>query len=506
MESSPEEDSINNKYRILAKKGKGATSKVYLVEDKKDKKLYAAKVLKEFNSSFEKEIKILKKLSSLNNPFIINLIEFGEGPVKAPEKPKRNAQYAILEYASKGTLFKYIACPKKGFSERHAKLIFHKILKGVQAIHNAGICHRDIKLENILLDDKFDPRICDFGFGTEIKGKDGSGKLDEIVGTKKYCAPEIHMRRKYNGVKADIFSLGVVLFILVVGNIGFKKALLVDNYYRYIIYKKPSDYWKKVIKDYGEISEEIKNTIINLNEQLKNLYIKMISYSPEQRPSIKDILENPWMKEVTSLDDKGYSDLEKEVYKEFEKREIDVVSSNESINSDSSSSIEKPIGNYKGLSDDDDKVRYFDLSLTPRYIQDTELNMENYIKINGNLRPCEFMNSLANKIVKSFEHNVKIDESKKTLKFNAIFKEDLEDVEEPDEELKKELDKLSLETTDEIKVVIDQKNCVIQIKLFQSINGGYIVRFMKKEGEIEDYYKNLDNIKSLIKKTLNHIK
>jgi serine/threonine protein kinase len=61
MESSPEEDSINNKYRILGKKGKGATSKVYLVEDKKDKKLYAAKVLKEVNSSFEKEIKIRKK-------------------------------------------------------------------------------------------------------------------------------------------------------------------------------------------------------------------------------------------------------------------------------------------------------------------------------------------------------------------------------------------------------------------------------------------------------------
>ena len=82
----------------------------------------------------------------------------------------------------------------------------------------------------------------------------------------------------------------------------------------------------------------------------------------------------------------------------------------------------------------------------------------------------------------------------------------MEDVEEPDEELKKELEKLSLETTDEIKVVIDQKNCVIQIKLFKSINGGYIVRFVKKEGEIEDYYKNLDNIKSIIKKTLNHIK
>ena len=88
MEISPEEDSINNKYHNLVKMGKGATSKVYLVEDKKDKKQYAAKVLKECNTSFEKEIQIHIKISSLNNPFIINLIEYGEGPVKALQNPK----------------------------------------------------------------------------------------------------------------------------------------------------------------------------------------------------------------------------------------------------------------------------------------------------------------------------------------------------------------------------------------------------------------------------------
>ncbi len=88
MESLPEEDSINNKYLILAKSGKGATSKVYLVEDKKDKKLYAAKVLKEGNTSFKKEIKLLEKVSSLNNPFIINLIEYGEGS-KSPFRAKK---------------------------------------------------------------------------------------------------------------------------------------------------------------------------------------------------------------------------------------------------------------------------------------------------------------------------------------------------------------------------------------------------------------------------------
>jgi len=320
-------------------------------------------------------------------------------------------------------------------------------------------------MENILLDDKFDPKICDFGYGGEIKGKNGSGKLEEFVGTMGYCGPEIHMCRKYNGVKADIFSLGVVLFILVVGEICFQKAYIDNEYYR-----------------------------------CKNLHVKMISYFPELRPSIEDILKDPWMKEVTSLDDKEYSKLEKEVYNEFKNREIDVVSSNETINSDSSSSSENPNGINRGLSDDE--VRYFDLNLTPKYIQDTKLNMDNYIKINGNLRPCEFMNSLANEIVKNFEDNVKIDESKNALKFNVIFKETLKEVEEPDEELKKELDKLSLENSEEIEEVIDKKDCVIQIKLFQSLNGGYIVRFVKKEGEIEDYYKNLDSIKSIIKKII----
>ena len=140
MENLPEEDNINNKYLFLGDdKGKGATAKVYLVEDKKDKKQYAAKVLNNVTSSFRKEIEILKKVLALNNPYIINLIDYGEGPVKSPSKPKRNRQYIILEYASKGILYDYIYYPKKGFSERHAKLIFHKILIGVQAIHNAGI-------------------------------------------------------------------------------------------------------------------------------------------------------------------------------------------------------------------------------------------------------------------------------------------------------------------------------------------------------------------------------
>ena len=489
MESSPEENTINNKYIILEKKGRGATANVYLVEDKYDKKQYAAKVLKEVSPLFENEIKMLKRLSALNNPYIINLIEFGEGPLKTPSKPKRNRQYTILEYSSKGELFDYISYPNKGFSERHAKLIFHKILKGVQAFHNEGICHRDIKMQNILLDDKFNPKICDFGYAAEIKGKDGSGKLNEFIGTMNYCAPEIFLNRKYKGEKVDIFSLGVVLFYLVTYRFGFIQAIIKDKYYRLIMAKKYDIYWELLSKHIGEISEEF-----------KNLYIKMISYSPKLRPSIDDILKDPWMKEVTSLNEKEYSELEEEVYEEFKKREVYVLNNNEAIDSDRDSFNENYYGDNRGVSDDE--VEYFDLSLTPKNIQKTGLNMNNYIKINGYLRPCEFMNSLANKIVKNFEDNVRIEESKNGLKFNILFEEILDDEEEPDEELKKELDNLSLESIDELEEVIAHKDCVIQIKLFQILNGGYLVRFVRKEGEIEEYHKYLEIIKSIIKKIL----
>jgi len=117
MESLPEEDNINNKYLILEDKGNGTSAKVYLVEDIKDKKQYAAKVFSIDPSLFEKEIDILKKVSTLNNPYIMKFIDSGEGPVKEPSKPKRNFKYAILEYVSKGILYDYIHYPRQGFSE-----------------------------------------------------------------------------------------------------------------------------------------------------------------------------------------------------------------------------------------------------------------------------------------------------------------------------------------------------------------------------------------------------
>ena len=478
---------IDKKYIIIIKIGEGGFGKVYLAEDQTTKKKYAIKVINEANPDFQKEISILKKVSSLNNSYIINLINSGESLIKKNSNVK--SQYIILEYASKGDFFDYIEATKKGLEERYAKFIFRKILKGVQAIHESGFCHRDLKMENILLDEFFNPRICDFGLSAEIQGKDGSGKLTVFVGTKGHYAPEILERKSYDGIKVDIFCLGIILFNINTCKIGFEKAKKKNYLYNLIINENFDDYWKLIEFNIGTIPE-----------LLKKLYIKMVAYNPDSRPSIKEILEDPWMKEINDLNDEEFKKLEKEVYEKFKELEIIVNKNNETLNTNKDfNPNDKGFEKNKDISDYDER-EYFNLDLTPKYILKTGLNMKHYIKINGNFNPAEFMNSLANEIKKKFGDNCQIKENEQKLKFNVIFENSEEIEEENENEKKEEMEDLEEEKSDE--VLNDSKNSIIQIKLFESLNGGYVVRFAKRQGEIEDFHKNMNDVKKIIKDML----
>ena len=302
---SKENSLINNKYIIKEdkEKGSGSYATVYLAENIVNKQQYAIKVLNKPTPYFEKEILMHKKVSSINNPYVINLVDFGEDFFQIG-KNVGDKQYAVLEYASNGELFDIIKKSETGLKERHAKFIFRKILKGVEAIHNIGICHRDLKMKNILLDDFYNPKICDFGFASETNGV----KLSESLGTQNYAAPEIFLNRPYNGKQVDIFSLGVILLNLTTAKIGFIQATKNDKYYRYIMTHHYKLYWKAVKGQIGEMSEE-----------LKSLYLKMVDFCAEKRPTIDEILNDPWIKEINDLNEIEYKILEKEVYQEFER-------------------------------------------------------------------------------------------------------------------------------------------------------------------------------------------
>lgn len=149
----------------------------------------------------------------------------------------------VEELAPGGELFFYVK--NSGyFSERIARYYFCQILNALSYIHQAGYAHRDIKPDNILLDENFQVKIADFGFAGPINGRTGKGFLETQLGTKPYQAPEINEGKKYSGELVDVFAAAIVLFIMVSGTPPFQQATPEDFIYKFIVQGKWSVFWQ----------------------------------------------------------------------------------------------------------------------------------------------------------------------------------------------------------------------------------------------------------------------
>lgn len=280
---------IDKKINLIKKIGSGGTSKVYLASlVDNPSAMYAVKVIKSSSSSdlkfFMNEINVLKKINHNN---IVRLIDGGEGVLTKENGKKSVIQYLVLELVKFGELFDFIFFPGKGFGEDIGRYLLHQLLDGLESCHNAGIVHRDMKTENIMLAEGWKIKIADFGFATKAEGKKGNGLLYTALGTASYASPELLQKKPYDGVKSDIFSLGVSLFVLVTGKMPFKHALVDDPYYKEIAKNNPSKYWEKLASKVPEVSHDF-----------QDLFAKFISYDPSLRPSIEEIREHPWVKNI----------------------------------------------------------------------------------------------------------------------------------------------------------------------------------------------------------------
>uniref|UniRef100_A0A8D0LC95 non-specific serine/threonine protein kinase n=1 Tax=Sphenodon punctatus TaxID=8508 RepID=A0A8D0LC95_SPHPU len=134
--------------------------------------------------------------------------------------------FLVLELASRGDLLEHVNATSDrrespGLEEEEARRLFRQIVSAVAHCHNAGIVHRDLKCENILLDECGFIKLTDFGFANCCSLK--NSLMSTFCGSVAYTAPEILMSKKYNGELADLWSLGVILYAMVTGKLPFKE-------------------------------------------------------------------------------------------------------------------------------------------------------------------------------------------------------------------------------------------------------------------------------------------
>ena len=327
-----ENDSI--KYVLKKLIGEGLTCKCYLgqkITPENSEELFAIKIFDpKYYKYFNNEVNYLLKLSDNDN--IIKIYDYGQGFItpflnnnKIMDSPllnyepsqKEKIYFQIVEYAANGELKDYVLDTSTRIPEKISAKIFSKIVQTVKYLHLNNIAHCDIKPENILLDKNYNIKLNDFGFAQSFKGENGDYILHEYNGTNFYCAPETRKAfiRGFDGVKSDIFSLGVLLFVITVGNFPFIRPSYSDEKYKYIVKKNYARFWDYF--SYIEISEEFKDLINNL-----------ISITPSQRLNLDEILEHPWIKKYTRInyenDIHSLDEFEKEF---FDKDIIDELNS-----------------------------------------------------------------------------------------------------------------------------------------------------------------------------------
>lgn len=182
--------------------------------------------------------------------------------------------WLALEWCPGDELYNYLL-NKGALEPAKVQRIFTQLVGAVSYVHSKSCVHRDLKLENILLDKHGDVKLVDFGFTREYEGK--SNYLQTWCGTVCYSAPEMLKGEKYAGEKVDVWSLGIILYALLVGELPF------------------DDDDEMVTK--SKILREDPKYPDNFPPQARELCQALLSKRPILRPTLAEILQNPWLAE-----------------------------------------------------------------------------------------------------------------------------------------------------------------------------------------------------------------
>ncbi|CAL9202375.1 unnamed protein product [Musa hybrid cultivar] len=269
METENKGNVLLQKYEVGRLLGKGTFAKVYYARNIRTSQSVAMKVIDK-----EKVLKVglidqIKREISVTrlvrHPNIVELYEV---------MATRSKIYFVLEYVKGGELFNKVAQGR--LKEDVARKYFQQLINAVDFCHSRGVYHRDLKPENLLLDDNGNLKISDFGLSALAESKRQDGLLHTTCGTPAYVAPEVLNRKGYDGAKADIWSCGVILFVLMAGYLPFHDPNLIEMY-------------RKI----GKAEFRCPNWF---PLDVRKLLSRILDPNPTSRISIAKIMGNPWFR------------------------------------------------------------------------------------------------------------------------------------------------------------------------------------------------------------------
>jgi len=251
-------------YDIIRTLGEGSFGKVKLATHKISGQRVALKIIargklvtNDMAGRIEREIQYLQLL---RHPHIIKLFTVVQNPKEI---------VMVLEYAG-GELFDYIVNHGR-LQEDKARKFFQQIVCAIEYCHRHKVVHRDLKPENLLLDDKYNVKIADFGLSNIMT--DGNF-LKTSCGSPNYAAPEVISGKLYAGPEVDVWSCGVILYVLLTGRLPF------DDDYIPALFKK--------------IQQGQYNVPTYMSKDAARLIAKMLKVDPVSRITIQEIRQDPW--------------------------------------------------------------------------------------------------------------------------------------------------------------------------------------------------------------------
>ncbi|KAL6905753.1 hypothetical protein ACP4OV_003354 [Aristida adscensionis] len=261
---------LMQRYELGRLLGKGTFGKVHYARNLESNRSVAIKMMdKERVLKVGLSEQIRREITTMRLVAHKNIVQLHE--VMAT----RNNIYFVMEYVKGGELFDKIEKSGK-LTEGAAHKYFQQLISAVDYCHSRGVYHRDLKPENLLLDENENLKVSDFGLSALSDSKRQDGLLHTSCGTPAYVAPEVISKTGYDGAKSDIWSCGVVLFVLVAGYLPFRGPNLMEMYRKIQLgdFRCPS--W--------------------FSSKLKKLLYKILDPNPSTRISIQKIKESTWFR------------------------------------------------------------------------------------------------------------------------------------------------------------------------------------------------------------------